>query len=73
MARRIDYHHDPGAPPATSIVPSVNVAVTTDPGALLLIRRSANGTCALPRGCVDLGQSLPQAPIRETRDDTVID
>ena len=32
MGRRIDYHHDPDAPAANSIVPSVNVAVTNDVG-----------------------------------------
>ena len=73
MARRIDYHHDPGAPPATSIVPSVNVAVTNDEGELLLIRRSDNGNWALPGGGVDLGESLSQAAVRETREETGID
>ena len=38
MGRRIDYHHDPDAPAANSIVPSVNVAVTNDTGEVLLIR-----------------------------------
>ena len=73
MARRIDYHLDPGAPPATSIVPSVNVAVTNDEGELLLIRRSDNGNWALPGGGVDLGESLSQAAVRETREETGID
>ena len=73
MARRIDYHHDPGAPPATSIVPSVNVAVINDAGELLLIRRSDNGNWALPGGGVDLGESLTQAAVRETREETGID
>ena len=73
MARRIDYHHDPAAPPATSIVPSVNVAVTNDAGELLLIRRSDNGNWALPGGGVHLGGSLTQAAVRETREETGID
>jgi 8-oxo-dGTP pyrophosphatase MutT (NUDIX family) len=72
MARRIDYHHDPAAPPANSIVPSVNVAVINDAGELLLIRRSDNGNWALPGG-VDLGESLTQAAVRETREETGID
>ena len=73
MARRIDYHHDPDAPPANSIVPSVNVAVTNDAGEMLLIRRSDNDNWALPGGAVDLGESLAQAAIRETKEESGID
>ena len=58
MARRIDYHHDPAAPKATSIVPAVNVAVTNESGEVLLIRRSDNDNWALPGGAVDIGESL---------------
>ena len=72
MPRRIDYHHDPDAPPATTIVPSVNVAVTNDAGKLLLIRRTDNGNWALPGGSVDIGESLAQAAVRETREETGI-
>jgi 8-oxo-dGTP pyrophosphatase MutT (NUDIX family) len=73
MARRIDYHHDPDAPPANSVVPSANVAVTNDAGELLLIRRSDNDNWALPGGGLDLGESLPQTAVRETREETGID
>jgi len=73
MARRIDYHHDPAAPPATGIVPSVNVVVTNDAGQVLLVRRSDNGNWALPGGAVDLGESLIHAAIRETREESGID
>jgi ADP-ribose pyrophosphatase YjhB (NUDIX family) len=73
MSRRIDYHHDPAAPPANSIVPSVNVAVTNDAGELLLIRRTDNENWALPGGAVDLGESLAQAGVRETREETGVD
>lgn len=73
MARRIDYHHDPDAPLANSIVPSVNVAVTNDAGEILLIRRSDNGNWALPGGGVDIGESLVQAAVRETREEAGVD
>lgn len=73
MARRIDYHNDPDAPPANSIVPSVNVAVTNDAGEVLLIRRSDNDNWALPGGAVDLGESLTQAAVRETLEESGID
>jgi ADP-ribose pyrophosphatase YjhB (NUDIX family) len=73
MARRIDYDHDPDAPPATSIVPSVNVAVSDDAGRILLIRRSDNDNWALPGGAVDIGESLAQAAVRETKEESGID
>jgi ADP-ribose pyrophosphatase YjhB (NUDIX family) len=73
MPRRIDYHHDPGAPPANSIVPSVNVAVTNEAGELLLIRRSDNDNWAMPGGAVDLGESLTQAAVRETFEESGIE
>ena len=31
LSRRIDYYDDPAAPKANSLVPSVNVVVTTTP------------------------------------------
>ena len=73
MAKRIDYHNDPAAPRAEHIVPSVNVVVTNDDGEILLIRRTDNGNWALPGGGVDIGESLPQAGIRETLEETGID
>jgi len=73
MARRIDYRDDPDAPAANSIVPSANVVVVNDAGEILLIRRTDNGNWALPGGAVDLGESLPQAAVRETREESGID
>jgi 8-oxo-dGTP pyrophosphatase MutT (NUDIX family) len=73
MLRRIDFHDDPDAPVASVIVPSVNVAVTNDLGELLLIRRTDNDNWALPGGGVDVGESLPQAAVRETREESGID
>lgn len=72
MGKRIDYLDDPAAPPANSIVPSVNVAVTDDSGRLLLIRRTDNGNWALPGGAVDPGESLAEAAVRETEEETGI-
>src|ERR1017187_8694225 len=70
MPRRIDCDHNPDAPPANSIVPSVNVAVTNDVGQILLIRRSDNDNWALPGGAVDLGESLAEAAVRETMEES---
>lgn len=72
MARRIDFYDDPDAPKPNSLVPSVNVVVTNDAGDLLMIRRSDNGNWAVPGGAIDLGESLPQAAVRETLEETGI-
>ena len=73
MGRKIDFHADPDAPQATSIVPAVSVVVTNDADEILLIRRTDNGTWALPGGAMDIGESLAQAAIRETKEETGID
>jgi ADP-ribose pyrophosphatase YjhB (NUDIX family) len=73
MGRKIDFHDDPDAPPANNIVPAVSVVVANDADEILLIRRSDNGTWALPGGAIDIGESLPQAAIRETKEETGID
>jgi 8-oxo-dGTP pyrophosphatase MutT (NUDIX family) len=70
--RRIDYYDDPQAPRANSLVPSVNAAVVNEAGDLLLIRRTDNGNWALPGGAIDLGESVAQAAIRETLEETGI-
>jgi ADP-ribose pyrophosphatase YjhB (NUDIX family) len=68
MDGRIDYYDDPDAPAATRIVPSVNVVVSNDKGDLLLIRRSDNDNWAVPGGAIDLGESLAEAAVRETKE-----
>lgn len=73
MARRIDYYDDPSAPKANSLVPSVNVVVVNDRGELLMIRRSDNNNWAVPGGAIDLGESVSQAAIRETKEESGID
>lgn len=70
MVGRVDYHGEPGAPVANSIVPSVNVVVGTDAGEILLIRRSDNDNWALPGGALELGESLVEAGVRETFEET---
>ena len=73
MASRIDYYHDPDAPAATTMVPSANTVVVNDAGEILLIRRTDNGNWALPGGAVDLGESLTQAAVRETQEESGIE
>lgn len=72
MATRIDFFDDPNAPAVNSLVPSVNVVVTNEAGELLMIRRSDNGNWAVPGGAVDLGESIPDAGVRETLEETGI-
>jgi 8-oxo-dGTP pyrophosphatase MutT (NUDIX family) len=72
MTRRIDYYDDPQAPPATRIVPSANVVVANEVGEVLLIRRSDNDNWAVPGGGVDLGESVADAAVRETREESGI-
>src|SRR4051812_21750450 len=72
MARRLDFYDDPDAPAPNSLVPSVNVVVTNDAGDILMIRRSDNDNWAVPGGAIDLGESLPQAAVRETLEETGI-
>ncbi|KAB2371004.1 NUDIX hydrolase [Actinomadura montaniterrae] len=73
MGRRIDYYDDPNAPKANSLVPAVNVVVENDKGEILMIRRTDNDNWALPGGAIDLGESVTQAAIRETKEETGID
>ncbi len=73
MARRIDFYDNPATPAASSLVPSVNVVVTNAAGDVLLIRRSDNQNWAVPGGAIDLGESMVQAAVRETKEETGIE
>ena len=55
------------------MVPSVNVIVTNGDGDVLLIRRTDNQNWAVPGGAIDLGESMVQAAIRETKEESGID
>jgi ADP-ribose pyrophosphatase YjhB (NUDIX family) len=70
---RIDYLNDPNAPKANSLVPSVNVAVVNERGEFILIRRTDNDNWSLPGGAMDIGESMADAAVRETKEETGID
>ena len=72
VSRRIDFSDDPRAPAANSLVPSVNVVVVNTDDSVLMIRRSDNGNWAVPGGAVDLGESVAQAAVRETLEESGI-
>jgi len=70
MGKRFDYYDDPQAPAANSLVPSVNVFVVNDRDEVLMIRRTDNDNGAVPGGALDLGESVPEAAVRETLEET---
>ncbi|MFI6443535.1 NUDIX hydrolase [Kitasatospora sp. NPDC050543] len=72
MGRR-DYEDDPNAPKPNSLVPAASVVVVDEAGRVLLQRRTDNGMWALPGGKMELGESLADCGIRETREETGID
>ncbi|MEX2969249.1 MULTISPECIES: NUDIX hydrolase [Streptomyces] len=69
MGRR-DYENDPHAPAANSLVPAASAIVVDDSGRVLLQRRRDNDMWALPGGAMNIGESLPECAIRETREET---
>jgi 8-oxo-dGTP pyrophosphatase MutT (NUDIX family) len=72
MARRIDYYDDPAAPKPNSVVPAAVALVTNVAGEILMIRRTDNGNWALPGGAVEMTESVADAAVRETLEETGI-
>ncbi|WP_405948162.1 NUDIX domain-containing protein [Streptomyces prunicolor] len=72
MGRR-DYENDPNAPTANSLVPAASAIVVDDSGRILLQRRRDNDMWALPGGAMNIGESLPECAVRETREETGFD
>ena len=72
MGRRIDYYDDPEAPRPTASSPRSTSSSSTTPGNPM-IRRSDNENWAVPGGAIDLGESMTQAAIRETKEESGID
>lgn len=67
---RVDYYHDPAAPAANSLVPSVTAAVRHEDGRLLLIHKVDNDFWALPGGAMNMGESVADATVREAEEET---
>jgi 8-oxo-dGTP diphosphatase len=63
------YFHDPAGPTATTVVPSVFVAVRGVGNRLLLVRRCDSGAWELPGGRVDVGENAVDAAVRETAEE----
>ena len=66
------YFHDPQAPVAGVVTPSVFVAVRWREGRLLLVRRCDTGEWELPGGRVDVGESAVDTAVRETAEEAGI-
>ena len=60
---------DPPVPAASSVEPSVFVAVRGHYGTLLLVRRCDNGAWELPGGRIEVGQGAVEAAVRKTADE----
>jgi 8-oxo-dGTP pyrophosphatase MutT (NUDIX family) len=69
---RIDYFHDPNAPKANSVVPSVTAVVLNSDGQLLLIHKTDNDLWALPGGGHEIGESISDTVAREVWEETGI-
>jgi ADP-ribose pyrophosphatase YjhB (NUDIX family) len=52
------------------LVPGGSALVTDEDGRILLQRRADSGNWALPGGTMDIGETLGDAVIRETREET---
>jgi ADP-ribose pyrophosphatase YjhB (NUDIX family) len=72
MSRRVDYYHDPDAPPANSIVVAVTAFIQGSTGRLLMIRRTGNDLYAIPGGAQEVGETVAQAVVREVEEETEI-
>ncbi|PWU43192.1 NUDIX hydrolase [Micromonospora globispora] len=70
---RIEHYHDPDAPKANSIVVAVSVFVRNAHDQVLLIHRTDNGLWSLPGGGQEIGETVAQTAVRETREETGID
>jgi 8-oxo-dGTP pyrophosphatase MutT (NUDIX family) len=70
---RTEYYDDPAAPTPNSLVAAASAAVFDDVGRLLLQRRTDNGLWAMPGGVMEMTESLPQAAVREVKEETGFD
>ncbi len=70
---RTEYYDDPNAPEPNSMLVAASAVVTDDQGRILLQRRRDNNLWALPGGAMEMNESLPQAAIREVKEETGLD
>ncbi|CAI7975477.1 8-oxo-dGTP diphosphatase [Frankia sp. Hr75.2] len=68
--QRIDYWDDPAAPKPTSRKSSASAVITDDTGRILLLHRPDNGLWTIPTGGVKKNETVAEAAIRETHEET---
>jgi 8-oxo-dGTP pyrophosphatase MutT (NUDIX family) len=73
MIGRVEYHHDPDAPTANSLVPAASAIVVDERGGILLHRRTDNELWSIPGGAMEVGESIGQTVVREVREETGYD
>jgi 8-oxo-dGTP pyrophosphatase MutT (NUDIX family) len=73
MARRAEFYHDPLAPKINSLRPAAFASVRDGSGRLLLVRRADTLNWELPGGKVELGESAPQAAVREVLEESGVE
>ncbi|WP_433728590.1 NUDIX domain-containing protein [Nocardia sp. CA-129566] len=73
MGSRRDYYRDPNAPRPNSLVPGGSALVVDDRGAVLMQRRSDSGNWSFPGGIMEIGETLEQCVIRETKEESGLD
>ncbi len=71
--KRRDYWDDPHAPKPTNRKASASVLVRDAEGRVLLLCRPDNGLWTIPTGSVKRNETVPQAAIRECREETGVD
>lgn len=70
MRTRIDFLNDPNAPKANALIPAASTITLNGEGKILLQKRADNGFWALPGGVMEIGETIGQAAVRETREET---
>lgn len=70
---RVDYFNDPNAPKINSLVPSASTIVLNREGKILLQLRSDTHVWALPGGAMEIGETIGETAIRETKEETGLD
>ena len=54
-------------------MPSVTAIVLDDEGRILVVHKTDNALWALPGGGMDVGESMPNAVVREVKEETGLD
>ncbi|NKY49414.1 NUDIX domain-containing protein [Nocardia vermiculata] len=70
MGSRRDYYKEPGAPVPNSLKPGASALVVDDSGRVLMQRRGDSGNWSLPGGIMEVGETLSECAVRETREET---